>query len=54
MAKEVDRAQQKEIFGLFAKLFEEVEVKPAAGTLRVVERLAYPDMLVEYEFWLAQ
>lgn len=54
MAKEVDRAQQSEIFGRFARFFEDVEVKPAAGTLRVVERLAYPGMLVEYEMWLAK
>ncbi len=54
MAKEVDRDQQKAIFGQFAGLFREVEVKPAAGTLRVVDRLAYPGMLVEFEFWLAK
>ena len=54
MSKDVDRAQQKAIFAQFAALFEEVEVKPAAGTLRVGERLAYPGMLVEYEFWLAK
>ncbi len=54
MAKEVNRDQQAEIFGLFAEFFKEVEVKPAAGTLRVVDRLAYPGMLVEFEFWLAR
>jgi enamine deaminase RidA (YjgF/YER057c/UK114 family) len=54
MAKEVDRAQQQAIFAQFADLFEDVEVKPAAGTLRVVDRLAYPGMLVEYELWLAK
>ncbi|MCP4385163.1 MAG: hypothetical protein GY798_27760 [Hyphomicrobiales bacterium] len=54
MAKDVDRTQQKAIFALFADFFESVDVKPAAGTLRVVERLAYPGMLVEYEFWLAK
>ena len=54
MAKEVSRDQQMEIFGLFAEFFKEAEVKPAAGTLRVVDRLAYPGMLVEFEFWLAR
>lgn len=54
MAKEVDREQQKAIFARFAAFFADVAVKPAAGTLRVVERLAYPGMLVEFEFWLAK
>lgn len=54
MAKEVDRVQQKAIFGHFADFFAEVDVKPAAGTLRVVERLAFPGMLVEFEIWLAR
>lgn len=54
MSKDVDRAQQRAIFAQFADLFQEVEVKPAAGTLRVVDRLAYPGMLVEFEFWLAK
>ena len=54
MATEVDREQQKAIFGHFADLFAEVDVKPAAGTLRVVVRLAYPGMLVEYEILLAK
>ena len=30
------------------------EVKPTAGTLRVIEALAIPNMLVEYEFWCAK
>ena len=54
MATEVDREQQKAIFGHFADLFAKVDVKPAAGTLRVVVRLAYPGMLVEYEILLAK
>jgi hypothetical protein len=36
------------------KFFEGVNVKPAAGTLRVVDSLAIPGMLVEYEFWAAK
>ena len=54
MAKEVSREQQKHIFDRFAEFFADVEVKPAAGTLRVVDRLAFPGMLVEYEMWLAR
>jgi 2-iminobutanoate/2-iminopropanoate deaminase len=54
MTKEVDAAQFEEIFGLFIAFFADVEVKPAAGTLRVVDALAFPGMLVEYEFWAAK
>ena len=54
MSKDVDRPQQKAIFGQFADFFADVDVKPAAGTLRIVERLAFPGMLVEYEMWLAR
>jgi len=54
MTKDVDPAKYGEIFGLFNDFFAEVKVKPAAGTLRVVEALAIPGMLVEYEFWAAK
>ena len=54
MSKDVDRSQQQAIFGQFSNLFKDVDVKPAAGTLRVVDRLAYPGMLVEYEIWLVK
>lgn len=42
------------ILGQFAAYFAEVEVKPAAGTLRFVSRLAFPGMSVEYEIWMAK
>ena len=42
------------IFGAFGEWFGPLEVKPAAGTLRVVDALAIPGMLVEYEFWCAK
>ncbi|MEQ9688758.1 MAG: hypothetical protein RLO48_03410 [Bauldia litoralis] len=54
ISKEVSRDQQEAIFDRFAGFFADVDVKPAAGTLRVVERLAFPGMLVEYEMWLAR
>ncbi len=52
--KDVDPEKYGEIFGLFAEFFADVEVKPAAGTLRIIDGLALPGMLVEYEFWLAK
>ena len=54
MTKDVAPEKYDAIFGLFAGFFADVEVKPAAGTLRVVEALAIPGMLVEYEFWAAR
>ena len=54
LSKAVDPADHEAIFGQFGALFAEVDVKPAAGTLRVVDALALPGMLVEYELWLAK
>jgi len=54
LTKAVPPEAYDEIFGLFAGFFADLEVKPAAGTLRVIEALAIPDMLVEYEFWCAK
>lgn len=54
MTKAVPQDAYGEIFGAFSEFFADVEVKPAAGTLRVIEGLAIPGMLVEYEFWAAK
>lgn len=42
------------ILGRFVDYFANVEVKPAAGTLRFVDRLAFPGLVVEYEIWMAK
>jgi enamine deaminase RidA (YjgF/YER057c/UK114 family) len=54
MTKDVQPDEFNEIFKLFGEYFADMEVKPAAGTLRVVEALALPGMVVEYEFWAAK
>ena len=54
MTKAVPQEAYGEIFGAFGAFFADVAVKPAAGTLRVIEALAIPGMLVEYEFWAAK
>ena len=54
MTKDVKPEEYEAIFGVFGEFFADMEVKPAAGTLRVVEALAIPGMLVEYEFWAAK
>ena len=42
------------VLGLFADYFQNVEVRPAAGTLRFVAALAFPGLVVEYEIWAAR
>lgn len=54
MTNEVSNAEFGAILGLFANYFQDVEVKPAAGTLRIVDALAIPGMKVEYEIWCAK
>jgi 2-iminobutanoate/2-iminopropanoate deaminase len=52
--KDVDRTQYDDIFDLIIEFFAHVAVRPATGTLRIVDALAFPDMLVEYEFVVAK
>ena len=52
--KEVTPSDSKKIFGLVEKFFADVEVKPAAGTYRVVHALVAPGLLVEFEFLVAK
>ena len=54
LTNNVSDEQFNEILGRFAGYFADVEVKPAAGTLRFVDRLAFPGLEVEYEIWMAQ
>ena len=42
------------VLGQFAGYFADVAVKPAAGTLRFVDALAFPGLVVEYEIWAAR
>lgn len=46
--------QFNEILGRFVGYFANVEVRPAAGTLRFVDALAFPGLEVEYEIWMAK
>jgi len=54
LTKNVSEEQFNEILGRFANYFANVKVKPAAGTLRFVDALAFPGLEVEYEIWMAQ
>jgi len=51
---DVSSEQFGEIAGVWEEFLADVEVKPATGTLRYVERLGMPDMMVEYEMMLAR
>lgn len=54
MTTDVSEDDFNQILGLFAEYFAPVNIKPAAGTLRVVDALAIPGMQVEYEIWCAK
>ncbi|CAA0104769.1 Uncharacterised protein [BD1-7 clade bacterium] len=51
---DVTSEQFSEIASTWATFLDDVEVKPATGTLRYVQRLGMPDMMVEYEMILAR
>ena len=51
---EVSDSELNMILGQFAEYFAPVNIKPAAGTLRIVDALAIPGMQVEYEIWCAK
>ncbi|PCC73406.1 2-iminobutanoate/2-iminopropanoate deaminase [Nannocystis exedens] len=52
--REVPRGSFNAIFAVIAEFLAAEVVKPTAGTLRVVEALAFDHQLVEYEFWCAK
>ncbi|MEZ4453979.1 MAG: hypothetical protein R3B09_31265 [Nannocystaceae bacterium] len=54
MTKDVTPIEFGAVLGLFAGYFADVDVRPAAGTLRIVDGLALPGMKVEYEIWCAK
>ena len=54
MTTDVTQEDFNLILGLFADYFAPVNIKPAAGTLRIVDALAIPGMQVEYEIWCAK
>ncbi len=54
VTKDVPRSQFIGIRGATSAFLSEVEVKPTAGTFRIVQGLGNPEMLVEFDFWLAR
>ena len=51
---EISGEQFGEIAGVWEAFLADVEVKPATGTLRYVQRLGMENMMVEYEMMLAR
>ena len=54
LSKEVTDEQLPELFQVLKEYVGDVEVKPAAGTLRFVERLISRECLIEIEVMLAR
>ena len=54
VTKDVPRSQFSGIRAATSAFHSDVEVKPTAGTFRIVQGLGNPEMLVELDFWLAQ
>jgi enamine deaminase RidA (YjgF/YER057c/UK114 family) len=54
LVKGIDPEDFGAVLGRFAAYFQDVEVRPAAGTLRYVDALAFPGLVVEYEIWAAR
>ena len=55
ITKEVDLDKDLEgIFQVWADTFEDVNPKPAAGTMRIIYALARPGFFVEFEFLAAR
>ena len=53
--KDVDLSTQRdEIYKVWADTFRDVAIKPAAGTLRIVDALARPGFFVEFELMAAR
>ncbi|UTV26597.1 RidA family protein [Photobacterium atrarenae] len=51
---DVTPEQFSDIASVWEEYLADVAVKPATGTLRYVQRLGMPDMMVEYEMMLAR
>lgn len=52
--KDVQEADYPGIYAAWEAFVAPMKTKPAGGTLRIVDRLAVPDIMVEYELLLAR
>jgi len=54
ITKEVTDEQFGEVVEVYKGFMKGIAVLPTGGTMRVVDRLAFPGMLVEFEFMAAK
>jgi 2-iminobutanoate/2-iminopropanoate deaminase len=54
ITKDVTDEQFHEIVAVYEEFMSGVAVKPSGGTMRVVDRLVVPGMMVEFEFMAAK
>lgn len=54
ITKDVTDEQFEAVTNVYADFMKDIEVKPTGGTMRVVDRLAFPEMMVEFEFLAAK
>ncbi|MCZ6804807.1 MAG: RidA family protein [Proteobacteria bacterium] len=54
ISKDVTEQQFEAVAQVYAEYMNDILVKPSGGTMRVVERLAFPGMMVEFQFLAAK
>lgn len=54
ITKDVTDEQFHEVVAVYEEVMSGIAVRPTGGTMRVVDRLAFPGMLVEFEFMAAK
>ena len=54
ITRDVSEAQFHALTDVYAEFMNGIAIKPSGGTMRVVDRLAFPGMMVEFEFIAAK
>ena len=54
ITSDVTDEQFKDVVQVYEEFTKDISVRPSGGTMRVVERLAFPGMMVEFEFLAAK
>ena len=54
ITKDVTDEQFQDVVQVYEEYMKDITVRPTGGTMRVVERLAFPGMMVEFEFLAAR
>ena len=54
ITKDVTEQQFHDVVQVYEEYMKDIPVRPTGGTMRVVDRLAFPGMMVEFEFLAAK